>query len=192
MIFSAYGFWLPNDERVSGSDYVRAHHIYKAGGGATKVRTTHSVATRPFSQEERRASKAALKYPAVILTGVQAQAAALGIGKVCLKVQIAVHACAIMPDHVYVVLAARWFSGDELITCLKKAATRGMNEAGMHPMREFARANGRLPSPWAARGWKVRLNTAEQVRTAIRYVEMNPVRAGFKRQSWSFVGPYIC
>jgi hypothetical protein len=65
-----------------------------------------------------------------------------------------------------------------------------MNEKGLHPMQHHARANGKLPSPWAGGGWKVMLFTPEQMRAAIRYVEENPVRAGFKRQRWSFVVPY--
>lgn len=28
-IFSAYGFWLPNDPRGSWSDFVRAWHFFK-------------------------------------------------------------------------------------------------------------------------------------------------------------------
>ena len=58
-------------------------------------------------------------------------------------------------------------------------------------MRNFPRANGRLPSPWAERGWKVMLFTVEQMRAAIRYVEENPVRAGVRRQQWAFVVPYV-
>ncbi|HMP07718.1 MAG TPA: hypothetical protein PJ982_15310 [Lacipirellulaceae bacterium] len=36
-IFTAYGFWLPNDPRGSGSQRVKAQHIYDAGGDATRV-----------------------------------------------------------------------------------------------------------------------------------------------------------
>ena len=190
LIFSTYGFWLPNDERGSGSSRVRAQHIYDAGGEATKVHTTRSVAHRPHDVELRRLAKAALKYPAVVLSGVQARAVAQGIAAICPKIELAVHACAIMPDHVHVVAAANRFDGDELIACLKRAGTREMNREGLHPMRDHARANGRLPSPWAGGGWKVMLFSAERMRAAIRYVEENPVRAGYRRQKWSFVVPF--
>jgi len=190
LIFSAYGFWLPNDERGSGSSRVRARHIYNAGGEATKVHTTRSVAHRPHDVRLRQLAKEALKYPVVELSGVQARAVARGIGAMCPKVEMVVHACAILPDHVHVVVAANRLAGDALIACLKKAATRGMNAEGLHPQREHRRTNGTMPSPWGARGWKVMLFTEEQLLAAIRYVEENPVRAGFKRQNWSFVTPF--
>lgn len=190
LIFSAYGFWLPNDERGSGSSRVRAQHIYDAGGEATKVHTTKSVAHRPHDARLRRVAKESLKYPAVQLSGVQARAAGRGIAAICPKVELVVYACAIMPDHVHIVVAANRLDGDALIACLKKAATRGMNVEGLHPMRVHPRANGTLPSPWGARGWKVMLFTEEQMGAAIRYVEENPVRAGLRAQRWSFVTPY--
>jgi REP element-mobilizing transposase RayT len=190
LIFSTYGFWPPNDERGSGSIRVRAQHIYDAGGEATKVYTTHSVAARPFDKERQRRIKAALKYPAVELTGLQARAVGRGIGAICLKTELEIYACAIMPDHVHIVVARHEMDGDDLMACLKRAGTRGMNDEGLHPLREFARESGRLPSPWAERGWKVMLFTPEQMRAAIRYVEENPVRAGLRRQRWGFVLPY--
>jgi REP element-mobilizing transposase RayT len=170
---------------------VRAQHIYEAGGEATKVYSTHSVASRPFDKERQRRIKAALKYPAVELTGLQARAVGRGIGAICPKVGLVVHACAIMPDHVHVVVAAHHLNGDELLECLKRAATRGLNIEGRHPMRHFPRANGRLPSPWAAKGWKVMLFTPRQMRSRITYVEENPELAGYKRQRWSFVVPFL-
>jgi REP element-mobilizing transposase RayT len=170
---------------------VRAQHIYEAGGEATKVHTTHSVASRPFDKERARRIKRALKYSAVELTGVQARAVGRGIGAVCPKAGLVVYACAIMPDHLHLVVARHAMDGDELMACLKRAGTRGMNEEGLHPMRAFPRENGKLPSPWAEKGWKVMLFTEEQMRRAIRYVEENPVRAGFRRQRWEFVAPFV-
>ncbi len=34
---TAYGFWLPNDPRGSGSRIVRAQHLYEAGGAEVAV-----------------------------------------------------------------------------------------------------------------------------------------------------------
>ena len=191
LIFSTYGFWLPNDERGSGSSRVRAQHIYEAGGEATKINTRHSVARRPHDVRLRRLAKEALKYPAVELSGIQARAVARGIAAIVPKVGLVVYACAIMPDHVHLVVARHPLNGDELLACVKRAGTRGLNEEGLHPMRPYARANGRLPSPWGARGWKVMLFSREDMLSRIRYVERKPVAAGFKAQGWSFVAPYL-
>jgi REP element-mobilizing transposase RayT len=139
----------------------------------------------------RRAAKEALKYPAVELSGVQARALARGIAAVCAKVELAIYACAIMRDHVHVVVAAHRLDGDEIIVCLKRAGTRGMNDEGLHPMVAYRRENGRLPSPWSAGGWKVKIRTRQQMLDCVRYVERNPIRAGYKAQRWSFVVPYL-
>ncbi|HEX2477501.1 MAG TPA: transposase [Lacipirellulaceae bacterium] len=141
----------------------------------------------------RRAAKGALKYPAVELTGLQARAAARGIADVCAKVELAIYACAIMRDHVHLVVAAhQQLDGDEIIVCLKRASTRGMNDEGLHPMAAYPRSNGRLPSPWSGGGgWKVKIYSPRQMRDRIRYVEINPIRAGFKLQRWSFVVPFL-
>jgi len=191
LIFSTYGFWLPNDDRGSGSVRVRGQYIYDVAGEATKVYTRHSVAHKPHDVRLQRLAKESLKYPAVELSGVQARAVARGIGLIIPKAKLMIHACAIMPDHVHVVVAAHKLDGDELIACLKRAGTRGMNDEGLHPMRNYARANGRLPSPWAAKGWKVMLFTPAQMRSCIKYVENNPEMGGFKRQRWGFVVPYV-
>lgn len=40
LIFSAYGFWLPNDPRGSWSEFVGAWDLFQAGGKATKEKVT--------------------------------------------------------------------------------------------------------------------------------------------------------
>jgi hypothetical protein len=42
---------------------------------------------------------------------------------------------------------------------------------------------------WASRGWKVYLDSNEDIERAIRYVEANPIKEGLKKQVWSFVAP---
>ncbi|MCC7476489.1 MAG: hypothetical protein IT425_13945 [Pirellulales bacterium] len=191
LIFTGYGFWLPNDPRGSGSSRVRAWHIFEVGGEATTVQTRHSVAHEPHDGRLRQAAKESLKWPPVQLTGIQARALGRGIANVCPKVELVIHACAILPDHVHVVAAAHKFNGDQLLACLKRAGTRGLNAEDLHPMKTCAHPSGRLPSPWAGGGWKVAITSAEQMQAAIRYVEWNPVKAGFKRQSWPFVVPFV-
>jgi hypothetical protein len=46
-IFSFRGFWLPNDLRGSGSDYVANWELFRGYGPATKVTTRRSVAHQP-------------------------------------------------------------------------------------------------------------------------------------------------
>ena len=191
LIFTTYGFWPPNDPRGSGSMRVRAQHIYEAGGEATKVYTTHSIAGRPHDVGVRLAIKEAMKYPPVVLTGLQAQAVGHGFAAICRKVGLTIHACAILPDHIHVVIARNRLDGEALIECLKRAGTRAMSEAGIHPLAAFARTSGKHPCPWGEKGWKVFLDTPQEMRGRIRYVEQNPEKAGLRRQHWSCVVPYL-
>jgi REP element-mobilizing transposase RayT len=177
-------------DRSARQTRVRAQHIYAAGGEATKVHTIHSVAARPHDMRVRLATKAALKYPPVRLAGLQAQAVGQGFAAICPKVDLVIHACAILPDHVPVAIAHHRLDGDEIIACLKRAGTRALNAAGLHPLAAFARASGKHPCPWGGRGWKVFLETPNEMQGRIRYIEGNPEKAGFRRQHWSFVVPY--
>ncbi|MEX2092830.1 MAG: hypothetical protein WD971_09145 [Pirellulales bacterium] len=191
LIFSTYGFWPPNDPRGSGSTRVRAQHIYEAGGEATKVHTTHSVACRPHDIQLRRAVKESLKYPPVQLTGLQARAVGHGFALICAKIDLRIYACAILPDHVHVVVASHKLDGDEIIACLKRAGTRALNDAGLHPLAAFARTSGKHPCPWGGQGWKVFLETPSEMRGRICYVEENPEKVGYRRQHRSCVVPYL-
>lgn len=190
LIVSAYGLWLPNDPRGSWSTSVRAQHLYEVGGDATKVVVRNSVAGRPHDRRSRLEAKQKLARPAVKFDGVQARAIVRGIAALLPKIKLAIHALAVMPDHVHVVAAPQPLDLGKLIEALKRAGTRGMNAEQRHPFVDHPRSNGRLPSPWAAGGWKVLLYTPEDMRRTIKYVEQNPVRAGLKPQRWNCVTPY--
>jgi hypothetical protein len=59
--------------------------------------------------------------------------------------------------------------------------------------REMLVAAGRRPAGhpvWGGPGWKVFLNTREDMWRIVRYVEDNPGKMGLPRQRWGFVTPY--
>ena len=70
VIFSAYGFWLPNDPRGSWSDFVRKWELVRFGKGTKSLITgPRSVAQVAHDRELRKAAKQALDFPAVSFTG---------------------------------------------------------------------------------------------------------------------------
>lgn len=190
LVFTTYGYWLPNDPRGSGSSEVRAQHLCEVGGDATKVETRHSVAGITLDKSLRLATKAVLKRPPVIFTGTQARAVGRGFCRIVERLGITVYACSIMPDHTHLVVGQYQLAGGKMIDALKRAATRRLNEESLHPFVDCPRSNCKLPSPWAAGGWKVFLYTNEDIERTIVYVENNPIRAGFNKQNWSFVKNY--
>jgi len=188
VVISAYGFWLPNDPRGSWSRYVGSRELLRFGR-ATKVDTHRSVAGRPHDFAARLAAKAALKYPPVRFNGLQARAVGRGFARFVRKAGLRVFACAILPDHVHMVVAHPRYHVEQVAVLLKGAATRWLLAEGIHPLARFAKGTGRPPTPWARGLWKVFLRTPGQVRRAVRYVQDNPEREGLPPQQWSFVRP---
>ena len=97
VVLSAYGFWLPNDQRGSGSDFVRRDAL-RPFGNATLVTTRHSLANQPFDRQFRNAAKRTLLYPAVTFSGIQAAAVGRGFADAISRCNFAVLACAILPN----------------------------------------------------------------------------------------------
>src|SRR3954470_20750349 len=92
IILGMYGFWLPNDQRGSWSDFVGAWELLRFGK-ATKTTQRRSLAYEPFDPALRRAAKATLKYPAVNFNGLQARAIARGFARQCAASRLVVWAC---------------------------------------------------------------------------------------------------
>ncbi len=180
VIFTAYGFWLPNDLRGSWSDFVRSWEIYRHGP-ATKTDTRRSVAGAGHDRADRLAAKAAMRYPPVRFTGRMARCIGSAFADASAGLGYRIHACSIMPDHVHLVIGRHGYRVEQVVRCLKQAATTRLRAEGF----SFG-----APSPWARGVWKVYLNDAEAVRRAIDYVEQNPVKAGLRLQRWSCVTRY--
>lgn len=187
LIISAYGFWLPNDERGSWSDFIRAYELYLAGGAANTTSDRRSLARRPYDRGRRDAARAALKYPAVVFEGVQARAVAGGFAKAADEYRYTIHACAVLPDHAHFVVARHARTIEQVRDHLKSRATRELNLRGVNPMAAYPEK----PSPWARKGWHVFLDRVADIDRAVRYVEDNPARAGLRPQRWRFVVPFV-
>src|SRR5712675_1850955 len=95
VIFTAYGFWLPNDPRGSWSDFVASWELVLKGGKATRTHERRSVAAREHDHEKRLAAKEGLKYPAVRFTGKQALGVAQGFIRAIEEGGYRIHACSI-------------------------------------------------------------------------------------------------
>ncbi len=188
IIFGAYGFWLPNDPRGSWSDFVGSWELFRYGP-ATRTTERQSVAHRPHDHRLRLEAKKALQRPAVEFTGLQARAIGRGFARYVERSQLPVWACAILPDHVHLVIGQSRRSTEQLVIQLKGDATERLLEEGIHPFGHLPRKEGRAPKCFARGEWKVFLDP-EDVPCAIRYVEQNPEKEGKKQQRWGFVTPY--
>ena len=106
VIFSAYGFWLPNDPRGSWLEFVGAWDLFRAGGRLTRAEERRSLAHDPHDRAKRLAVKSSLQRPPVQFNETQIQAVAEGFQSYATKSGLSIWACAIMPEHVHLVMAA--------------------------------------------------------------------------------------
>jgi REP element-mobilizing transposase RayT len=180
-IFSMYGFWLPNDPRGSGSDYVASWELFRYGP-ATKTNSRQSVARRPMPPGWKEAARTALDHPAVSVTGRQALAISQGFATAAAEGPYPIYACAILPEHVHLVVGASTRRIRQIVGHIKSRATRALREQQLwdddRPL-------------WGEHGWNVYLESVAAVERAIRYVNDNPLKEGKKRQNWSFVVPFL-
>jgi REP element-mobilizing transposase RayT len=186
VILGAYGFWLPNDPRGSWSDFVGAWELFRYGP-ATTTSERRSVAHRSHDVAKRVAAKTALKRPAIRFNGIQARAVGRGFADYSSRSGLEVLACAILPDHVHLVLARHRLRVEQLVIQLKSAATRQLVAESIHPHQLLPLKNGAPPKCFARGEWKVFLNDEEAVSRAIRYVNTNPEKERLPSQHWPFV-----
>ncbi len=178
--FCAYGFWLPNDPRGSWSDYVRNWDLYYAAGGGTACGARRSVAAVAYNPASRQRARKNLANPPVRFSMEQIAAIGRGFGVACGETEYRILACAIMPDHVHAVILRHAKKIEQVVCHLRSRGTKQLNA-------ESLRTD---PTVWARYGWNVYLNTAQDIGRAIKYVNDNPVKAGYPAQHWNFITPW--
>ena len=189
IVWSTYGFWLPNEERGSWSKNVWAPKLVRFGP-PIPANTNRSLARKPYDRDRRREMQAELKYKPVRFTMPQIQCIGKAIGEEARKYTLPVYAAAIMPDHVHMVIARKAQKAEQWTGYFKRAASRDLRETGLHPIIDKVQPDGRLPTPWVEGGWKVYLHDNEEIIRTIRYVNLNPEKAGLPPQVWEYITPY--
>ena len=171
-IFTTYGTWLPNEPRGSWSTFVASWELYRFGK-ATTVNTRRSIAGKRYDKNLKEQMQRVLKYPPVQFTGNQAHTVAMAFA----NPPYVLHALAVMPSHVHMVIGYTRRNIRRAIGHLKSEATRALRSGGWFTEH----------SPWIDHGWNVYLNTDSDVQRAINYVRKNPLREGLREQRWSVV-----
>ena len=168
VIFSTYGYWLPNDPRGSWSDWIRNWELLRFGP-ATKVETRESVAGVKHDAESRKLAKKSLAYSEVFLTwpagfGGRRRFSHRGRGGRLRSTRL-LDSC---PS------TSTWCWGrmrdniDRIVGHLKARATQQLNRQGIHPLAAYRQADGTTPSPWCRNCWKVFIYSQRHLRDAIR------------------------
>jgi REP element-mobilizing transposase RayT len=178
LIWTAYG-WLPNDPRGSMSCFVSSEVIFELGNlhqGRKRI--------QPASRDIRSFYEAAagkLKFPLLQLTVSDVQAIAKRFARVVEEQRYTCYACALMPDHVHILIRKHKHLAEQMIENFQTSSREELLRPGLrdddHPL-------------WGGPGWKVFLESPENIRRTIGYIEKNPVKIGLPKQIWDFVSPY--
>ena len=179
LIWVAYGWWLPNDLRGSTSHWIGSDVIGELGElhyGRKKVQPA-SRDIRAFYER----AKDVLKFPLLTFAPAELDAVARAFADVIEACRYTCYACAILPDHVHLVIRKHRHLAEEMIANFQDASRRAVLELDLrgpdHPV-------------WGGPGWKVFLDSTEDVWRTIPYVEQNPLKAHLPPQHFPFVTPY--
>ena len=122
------------------------------------------------------------------LTGKQTQQVAIGIREAVSAREFELLAFAILEQHLHCVAISEMLQSEEIVRQMKRYGSNKLTRSGLHSMHKYRDQNkGRIPSIWAEGHWAVFIDSEEQMQSAIRYVEQNPIKEGKRQQHWSFV-----
>jgi REP element-mobilizing transposase RayT len=180
IIWTCYGTWLPNDPRGSTSKVIRSDTIAELGNlhfGRKRV--------QPLGRDIRAfydVARQVLHHPVLPLDEAGRAIAAQSFAKVVEDQKLTCWACAIMPDHVHILIRKHRLKFEEMMECLKNESVAALRTAGLfaadHPV-------------WTAHGgWSVFLDHPDDVRRTIGYIERNPDSYHLPRQTHPFVIAY--
>lgn len=180
LIWTCYGTWLPNDPRGSTSKTIRSETIAELGElhyGRKRV--------QPLGRDIRafyEAARQVLRHPTLTLDETARQTVATALGEVIDREKLTCWACAILPDHVHILIRKHRLSFEEMLDLLKDASADRLRATGGWPADHPV---------WTAHGgWSVFLDHPDDVRRTIGYIDRNPDPYRLPRQTYRFVRPY--
>jgi REP element-mobilizing transposase RayT len=179
LIWTAYGWWLPNDPRGSSSREIRCAEIAGLGELHMGRRQVQPAAGDVCDFYE--AASRVLKHDLRKFTPDEIALLGKEFSEVARKRTYTCYACAVMPEHVHMLVRKHRDKAESMIAGFQEASRNAFASAGYRPTDHPV---------WGGPGWKVYLETRDDIRRVIRYIEDNPIKAGRSRQQWEFVTPY--
>jgi REP element-mobilizing transposase RayT len=178
LVWTTYGSWLPNDPRGSMSRFLASDVLGDLGElhyGRKQV--------QPASREIRAFYEHAtprLKHEVLTLSEREIDEAGASFADVIARERYTCYACAILPDHVHLLVRKHRHLAEDMIWHLQNESRSRLRASGF---RSADHPTGGGP------GWKVFLDEPDDVWRTIRYVASNLTKAR-RTQAWSFVTPY--
>src|SRR5947199_6069225 len=164
--WTAYGWWLPNDPRGSGSTTIRSDVIAELGElhfGRKRVQPAGRVVRDFYNQADE-----VLKYSLLTFEAAARDTIAAAFAEVIRNERYTCYACAVLPDHVHILIRKHKHHGEEMADLLKARS--------MERLRSAVTAFAEHPVWARGHGWGVFLDHPDDVRRTIGYIERNPLR----------------
>ncbi len=171
-IFTTYGTWLPNDPRGSYSKKIYQEEL--AALGKINYGRQYPQPDRETTRRFRTAAVPRLKRRPYYLDDSTRPIVAEGFANVCDRLNLVVCACAIMNDHVHLLVLRSKYKIEYLTNQFKGGATSALQLN---------------KTPWTRNGWKVFIDDEDALCPCVQYIERNPETAGLSPQQWEFVTP---
>ena len=179
LIWTVYGSWLPNDPRGSMSRRMRRDVLSELGGihyGRKSVQPA-GWEIREFYNE----ASSVLKHEPTDISADDRLIVAASFARTVAHRKYTCYACAIMPDHVHMLIREHRDSAEQMIANLQIDSRDALRDQDSRPPDHPI---------WGGPGWKVFQDCPDDVRRTITYIEENPVKMRRGRQDWEFVQAY--
>lgn len=175
LVWTIYGYWLPNDPRGSTSNVIRNELLEELGQihhGRKKVQPNR-FALREFD----RAKECLLEFPVCEFDPEAIGIISRAFDETVSRQRYTCHACAILKDHVHLLIRKHKHSAEQMIANLQCASHLALRDAGKFDLEHPV---------WGGHGWSVFLDCPDDVWRTIRYIARN-LRAPV---AYPFVLPY--
>ncbi len=180
LVWTVYGTWLPNDPRGSGSRTVESASLAELGNvhhGRKKIQPPR-YEVREFYER----AVELLRHP--VLTFNDEDRATIGeaFATVIATERYTCYACAVMPDHVHILIRKHKHTVEEIAENLLHASKTRLIQAKRREPGHPIWVGG---TPWGDF-----LDHPDDVRRVIGYIKRNPTKIGLPEQKWPFVLAY--
>jgi hypothetical protein len=178
LIWTIYGYWLPNDPRGSSSKVIRRDLLKELGElhhGRRKIQPSRAQ----LHEFDARAAKL-LKFPVIELSAAMLTTAARAFAQVIQSCKYTCYACAIMPDHVHLIIRKHKHTAETMMTNLQRESHLLLREQGFFDLQHPV---------WGGQGWSLFLDHPDEC-VADDSVCGNPIKGELRAQVFEFVTPY--
>jgi REP element-mobilizing transposase RayT len=179
LMWTMYGWWLPNDPRGSTSTSVYTSRIAQLAPhhyGREQIQPASRDIHLFYAQARRQ-----LQFPLLSCSPDDRAAIASALSDTIELQKYTCYACVIMPDHVHILIRKHKQTAEEMIDHFQSTSRLRLSSRGLrtpdHPT-------------WTKGGWKVFLDHPTDVRRTIRYIEENPIVWRSPVQHYDFVSGY--